>query len=140
MIKFLECGHVTFNENVRIVGGIPAVPFSWPAQVLISIKVTGYAYYGYYQYSYTDTFMCGGTIIDQQTILTAAHCIITTIPGYFFDYDVPDPFDPSHYTVYAGLTNDSFFINEDGAPSYPAVTLSVSNVIRVKYLSFKILA
>ena len=93
--------------------------------------MTGYAYIGYNQYSYTNTFMCAGTIIDQQTILTAAHCIPTTIPVYSTDFNVPNPFDPSQYTVYAGVYDDSFWVTGEGAPSYPAVNLAVSKVIRV---------
>ena len=93
--------NVTYNENVRIVGGIPAVPYSWPAQVLISIKVTGYGYVGSHQYSSSGTYMCGGTLIDRQTVLTAAHCIPTTVQasinGASYDLNVPNPLDPSQY-------------------------------------------
>ncbi|CBY13096.1 unnamed protein product [Oikopleura dioica] len=42
----------------RIIGGIEAVPHSWPWAVRIYFGFAG----------------CGGTIVDGQTIVTAAHC------------------------------------------------------------------
>ena len=42
----------------RIIGGIEAVPHSWPWAVRIYFGFAG----------------CGGTIVDGKTIVTAAHC------------------------------------------------------------------
>jgi secreted trypsin-like serine protease len=59
------------NKNNRIVGGIEAQPNSWPWAVVI------------YQITYSNDlsapktkFICGGTIISEKYILTAAHCIV----------------------------------------------------------------
>lgn len=65
-----------------IVGGDLAVPYSWPWQVPISV-----IYYG------IEIFICGGSIISNQWILTAAHCC-----------DEPDP---SKYLVKLGVFNKS---------------------------------
>ncbi|CAF3154321.1 unnamed protein product [Rotaria socialis] len=61
-----------FSE--RILGGFEAVAHSWPWQVL-----------------YEQSGTCGGTLIDENYVLTAAHCISTK--------------DPSLITITAGIHN-----------------------------------
>ncbi|CAF3619551.1 unnamed protein product, partial [Rotaria socialis] len=61
-----------FSE--RILGGFEAVAHSWPWQVL-----------------YEQSGTCGGTLIDENYVLTAAHCISTK--------------DPSLITIMAGIHN-----------------------------------
>ena len=48
-----------------IVGGSEAAPGAWPWQVALV--------YAYYESDYSGQF-CGGTLIDPQWVLTAAHC------------------------------------------------------------------
>lgn len=64
----------------RIVGGTVAGLAEFPYQVLVLF----------------DGYMCGGSIISNQYILTAAHCSVD---------DYGDTYAPSFYTVYAGLQN-----------------------------------
>lgn len=59
---------------LRIVGGTDAVQGEWPWQV--SLHMNGIA-------------QCGGSLITDTWVLTAAHCFVT-------------PLDPSAYTVYLG--------------------------------------
>lgn len=54
-----DCGVAPLNT--RVVGGENAPAGSWPWQV--SIHITFH--------------ICGGTLISDQWVLTAAHCIIT---------------------------------------------------------------
>lgn len=55
-----SCGRQAVTpSNQRIVGGVEAVPHSWPWIVSLQVR---------------DHF-CGGTLIDTRHVLTAAHCI-----------------------------------------------------------------
>ncbi|XP_041699880.2 serine protease 33 [Coregonus clupeaformis] len=69
----VECGQPLL-EN-RIVGGVDASQGAWPWQVDIQTEKDGH--------------ICGGSIITQEWVLSAAHCF-------------PNPFDVSGYTLYVG--------------------------------------
>ncbi|XP_038591664.1 serine protease 33 [Micropterus salmoides] len=69
-----ECGRPPLLES-RIVGGKDASNGAWPWQVDIQTSADGH--------------ICGGSIIAETWILSAAHCF-------------PNPSDLSSYTVYAG--------------------------------------
>ena len=58
-----SCGRMLadFTTQGRIVGGEPADDYAWPWQVYITLG---------------GSFICGGTLIDRQYVLTAAHCVI----------------------------------------------------------------
>ncbi len=59
----------------RIVGGVVAKEKAWPWQVIYYLKTgKGYIY-------------CGGSIIDQKWILTAAHCTRSLNPGDYAVYE-----------------------------------------------------
>ncbi|XP_063324260.1 polyserase-2-like [Pelmatolapia mariae] len=58
--KAQDCGVAPLNT--RIVGGQNATAGSWPWQVSVH---------------YQSSHICGGTLISDQWVLTAAHCIIT---------------------------------------------------------------
>ncbi|TNN27229.1 Testisin [Liparis tanakae] len=59
-----DCGVAPLNT--RIVGGQDAKAGSWPWQVSMQIRVAG-----------RQTHICGGSLITDQWVLTAAHCIVT---------------------------------------------------------------
>ncbi|KAI3357301.1 hypothetical protein L3Q82_015751, partial [Scortum barcoo] len=59
------CGRPTFNPVVtRVVGGVDVRPHSWPWQISLQYNREG-------EWRHT----CGGTLISDQWVLTAAHCI-----------------------------------------------------------------
>jgi secreted trypsin-like serine protease len=88
--------------------------------------------YGSY-YSISKSYICGGTIINKYTILTAGHCIETsfsqTISGYSYTIAVADPYDASQYSVYVGAYDVSF-LSYGYNPTSPTVKMSVRKVIR----------
>ena len=114
-----------------------AISYSWPAQVLIIQKISGR-----YQipprtgsfYQIEKSFMCGGTIINSYTILTAAHCINMNFEEDIglnkYVIPVADPFEPTQYSVYVGAYD---LANRD---SLPTVKMAVKKVIRVIIIGF----
>ncbi|KAM7234945.1 hypothetical protein CapIbe_013765 [Capra ibex] len=61
----LSCGVPTYPPQLsRVVGGEDARPNSWPWQVSLQYSSSG-------QWRHT----CGGSLIEQNWVLTAAHCI-----------------------------------------------------------------
>lgn len=67
IIILSECG-LNFNDkdDLRIVGGKEALPYSWPSMARFFSPYDGNLTLG--------KGLCGGTIIDRETIISAAHC------------------------------------------------------------------
>ena len=139
---FVECGVAYATPNIRIVGGVPAVPNSWPAQVFILMRYKGVYNFGSNDVKISFQSICGGTLITPQVVLTASHCISTSFE-YFYNgkqYILPIslnsdyPTVASMFTVYAGVNDISFITESSDTPPLPGVKLSVSNVIKVRII------
>ena len=76
------------QNGSKIVGGILAKQNSWPAQASIFLSNFG-----------RSTFICGGTLIKRDMILTAAHCVNFV--------------DASDLIIYLGVHNKSI-LNTNG--------------------------
>ncbi|XP_038190293.1 chymotrypsin-C [Arvicola amphibius] len=65
-----SCGNPTVSPNLstRVVGGEDAVPHSWPWQISLQ-----YLRDGVWRHT------CGGSLITERHVLTAAHCISETL-------------------------------------------------------------
>ncbi|UJR17575.1 hypothetical protein I4U23_004471 [Adineta vaga] len=88
-----ECGKQHYQPfRQRIIGGLHAQANSWPWQILLRGAGS----------------MCGGALIDERHVLTAAHCIKT-------------PVDEKNYKVYIGA-------HETNKPMYMEQELAVSKI------------
>ncbi|XP_031464690.1 coagulation factor XI-like [Phasianus colchicus] len=70
------------SRNIRIIGGTDSSPGEWPWQVSLHVKLSRRRH------------LCGGSIISNQWILTAAHCFMSVQ-------------NPNIWRVYAGVLKQS---------------------------------
>jgi V8-like Glu-specific endopeptidase len=100
----VECGITEINPNVKVVGGEIASTNSWPYQVHVKQNIK----YDLNLPDYTKktiefSISCGGTLINHFTILTAAHCILTSDTEEFNNETIihlitPNEYYPTWYT------------------------------------------
>uniref|UniRef100_A0A8C3YIT0 Peptidase S1 domain-containing protein n=1 Tax=Catagonus wagneri TaxID=51154 RepID=A0A8C3YIT0_9CETA len=62
------CGQPSYTPSSRVVNGVDAVPYSWPWQVSLQYEKNGV-----FQHT------CGGSLIAPDWVLTAGHCISSTL-------------------------------------------------------------
>ena len=99
----LPSAHAQRIARPTIVGGSVATKAEFPYQVLV--LVNGY--------------MCGGSLIANQYVLTAAHCTVD---------DFGNPYGASKFTIYAGLQNMGSLAKNSLNPYFQKQLVSVVSV------------
>lgn len=105
---------------MKIVGGQEATQNSWPSIALIVLKYK-YSFNHTDGYTYTGTYSsyCGGSLINRNTVLTAAHCYkssfnVTYLGSTYLITIGPNAYHASFesaFTVYLGLHNKAGVFN-----------------------------
>ncbi|CAF0998247.1 unnamed protein product, partial [Brachionus calyciflorus] len=78
-----ECGQFDSAPNVKIVGGIEAIRHSWPSMAFVKFNYKFNTSTSTRKNSVEESnSACGGTLLDQTTVITAAHCIPQEVYSY----------------------------------------------------------
>lgn len=102
--RCIECGKVF--SPFKIIGGQDVSINNWPSIAYVLFKY----YFIHNGLRYTATVTCGGTLVNTDTVITAAHCYSKFV--YLEDGSVisviPNSWNPTYesmYTIYFGLHN-----------------------------------
>ena len=98
LISSQKCGvqkvqPVIFGKSSRIINGQQTVPNSWPW--IVSIGQSGQN--GQYEHA------CGGTLVDYDLVITAAHCLIET------------GIDPFSFFIQIGVSQLRTYVNDSNS-------------------------
>ncbi|XP_018325611.1 venom protease isoform X2 [Agrilus planipennis] len=137
-----DCGKTTFTGGYRIVGGVPAKPGNFPWMVALGYKNR--------KNPNLPKWLCGGTLISNKHVLTAAHCVETTEELYtvrvgdldlYSDDDGANPVEVlvastkihEDYNPRVSYTNDIAILTlakEVNSPSLSPICLPVDEPLR----------
>lgn len=111
---------------------------SWPSAVYLTLTFDGYVQVGWRWYWVVKTFICGGTLINRNTILSAAHCVFETVEVSVNNvkYIVPitNSYSPNLATMfkaYLGAHNISGILSgkiPDGVIKMPIRDIALVNI------------
>ncbi|CAF0932487.1 unnamed protein product [Brachionus calyciflorus] len=124
------CGKIYNQPNAKIIGGKEAVPYSWPSMALVVFRYKFYYTIDNKIFQSSKFSICGGTLINHDTVLTAAHCLVSEVnygpvTSQYTQRVVPNKFYPSYesmYTVYLGVHDISSIL--DGKQDLPGFSIS----------------
>lgn len=130
-----ECGVSRVENNLRVVGGVDAAPHSWPSAVLYFASYSALVMLDGDEVLVRRQYMCGGSLIDRRTVLTAAHCILERFEhvynnrSYLINVTTND-FNPTIGSIYSVFVGVDRYIQPD-YDIKPARLVKVDKAIRV---------
>ena len=82
--------------------------------------------------------MCGGSLIDEETVLTVGHCVAQTLDFYNEKTRKSEPANCDRVVAFLGM-NDISNITPDSLVKLPATKQTVKRIIRVRTFFYLIL-
>lgn len=132
-----ECGLHYFENNARIFGGIDAVSHSWPSIVQIKSSYKTLVNLDGNEILIQIDFICGGSLLNRRTVLTAAHCILHQFDYVYNNHSylikvTENEYNPTLESIYKVYVGAKSLILTD-TDLKPAQVFNVAQIIRVEF-------